>query len=667
MNSNTMRENQVTPVTNTVEQLCERVDSKKLFLPIFQRGIVWTDKDRRLLIESVLRGFPVGSLLIQKRTELRDGEGNEYETDLLIDGLQRTNALRQFLNDPLQWEFSHEILNGDHLVPLRESIKDLWGISVEIKEITRCLDEFLKSLDGLRDPRLNPVDLIRHTIAILHKGHPDDIPEEYGINAVGELNPHFTEIITKVITTLDISNVNIPVLEYVGSGDDLSEIFSRLNKEGTKLSRYDLLAAYWYSDFVSKPNEKIVSNVKKKYEALKSKGFLFENYDEDGELDDLTLYEYLLGLGKVLIEKGPFLFSDSGDAAQVLTNAFTITTVAHGLSLPELKSLPEVLPRNTKDNNKISLSAFEEALISSVIWVNDIVFGSLGGFQLNNHKGKRINSGKEKLPHADSLINSIIIGVLLERFDPKDEWAERSTWKNKSKTLIKPIQRLYVQDIASSYWTGPLETLLLDRVWNGFDGKLPKEERLAKLAPRGLGEPAVTADSLNRALDDYCLKTLDVKHERRQPVKEEDEIILRIVYGDELSAHDEKSSEWQIDHTVPIDFLKRSHLEKTKPNKWPINHVANLALMKGTLNNSKRAKTIFEFIDELRSQDKKREMKSCQQSLLSDPALLQKEIGEVLWSEDFDEKIYTNYLLMRFDDLRLRVLIHLELISEDGP
>ena len=56
----------VTAAMTTVQELKELSDLEKLTLPRFQRQVVWKPADKRELIDSLVKRFPIGAILIQK-------------------------------------------------------------------------------------------------------------------------------------------------------------------------------------------------------------------------------------------------------------------------------------------------------------------------------------------------------------------------------------------------------------------------------------------------------------------------------------------------------------------------------------------------------------------------------------------------------------------------
>jgi len=95
-----------TPVLPRLETILAEVKSGDLVIPEFQRPFVWDDDRRLNLMDSIVRGMPIGSLLVWRtnnrelRTYERIGgvrlagplEGNQ-KVNYLIDGHQRISTL----------------------------------------------------------------------------------------------------------------------------------------------------------------------------------------------------------------------------------------------------------------------------------------------------------------------------------------------------------------------------------------------------------------------------------------------------------------------------------------------------------------------------------------------------------------------------------------------
>ena len=76
---------------------CEKI---KASVPALQRGLVWSPQQVELLWDSILRGFPIGSLVVSKQVDSQERSGKSGITHHLLDGQQRYNAITLGFHDP---------------------------------------------------------------------------------------------------------------------------------------------------------------------------------------------------------------------------------------------------------------------------------------------------------------------------------------------------------------------------------------------------------------------------------------------------------------------------------------------------------------------------------------------------------------------------------------
>ena len=74
---------------------------KRIVIPRFQRGKRWKSKQEDKFIDSIRRGYPVGTLLFYKTIEQQDGTAKEVYT--LVDGLQRSTAIFRYMKEPMKF------------------------------------------------------------------------------------------------------------------------------------------------------------------------------------------------------------------------------------------------------------------------------------------------------------------------------------------------------------------------------------------------------------------------------------------------------------------------------------------------------------------------------------------------------------------------------------
>lgn len=84
----------------TVEQIAQAFkggdeQGRKVIIPLFQRGKVWSNDDKSELINSLRKGFPIGSMLFAKL-------GDKLYS--VVDGLQRGSTICDYIYHPTSCE-----------------------------------------------------------------------------------------------------------------------------------------------------------------------------------------------------------------------------------------------------------------------------------------------------------------------------------------------------------------------------------------------------------------------------------------------------------------------------------------------------------------------------------------------------------------------------------
>ena len=103
MSDDTRGRTEVVPEVVFLGKLVERVAAGKIRVPRFQRTFVWNQADLHALLDSVLRGFPIGSILVWDTEETIETTGRVGPVEVsprpdglvsyLLDGQQRVSTL----------------------------------------------------------------------------------------------------------------------------------------------------------------------------------------------------------------------------------------------------------------------------------------------------------------------------------------------------------------------------------------------------------------------------------------------------------------------------------------------------------------------------------------------------------------------------------------------
>lgn len=261
-------------------------------VPSLQRGLVWEPQQIEMLWDSVLRGFPIGSLVLSakigeqkdKSSSFSVTDGQKPVTHHILDGQQRCYAIALGFHDPWQNGNDQAILWLD-LMPgkrLQNSTRKYlfrvttkshpWGFSHDNQSSQLSAGNIRKSL-GSRTERPSPEELSPFDAGLpvpvfllfkhFHKG-ADKGPGKLNWNAFSEdlakLIPDFPGITHEgsivrenIERGLSLAEEAIIVALQVPAGvagiENIEQIFQRLNTQGTPLDNeeltYSMIKAYW--------------------------------------------------------------------------------------------------------------------------------------------------------------------------------------------------------------------------------------------------------------------------------------------------------------------------------------------------------------------------------------------------------------------------------------
>ncbi len=226
-------------------------------IPEFQREFVWKPDDVKYLIESLYKGYPIGSILLwQYNLEVESKHlGKEKGRYWIIDGQQRITSLALLFGiKPYWWP---DVGKWKKLMSKTNVM-----ISIENEEIS------------LANPRIeNDPKWIsfRDILSIDEKSKKSEfkkiareISKKTGIDIYDVI-----EILEKIY---NIRNLEIPAIYINHEPEDVAEIFVRLNRSGTKVKEADIVLA-----LIASVNEGWVKNEFIKYrDDLEDAGWDFE-------------------------------------------------------------------------------------------------------------------------------------------------------------------------------------------------------------------------------------------------------------------------------------------------------------------------------------------------------------------------------------------------------
>ena len=215
------------PDIQRIEELVTGVKFGEIKLPKFQRPFVWKRKEVLKLLDSIYRGYPIGSILLwytsEKLASERTIAGLEisndkeiYPTNYLLDGQQRLSSLC----GALYWD--------------SKDIDSIWNVSFDLDK-----EEFIHPKDETKieffplNKLLNTSDFINQCKSFEAHNKRDRLFKN-------------AEKLLRAIKDYKIAVVKIGEMTI----NEVAPIFERINSTGRKLTIVDLMrAATWKGGF----------------------------------------------------------------------------------------------------------------------------------------------------------------------------------------------------------------------------------------------------------------------------------------------------------------------------------------------------------------------------------------------------------------------------------
>lgn len=547
---------------------------EKIIIPKFQRTLVWNDRQRKLLIDSIKKGMPIGAILVYKM-----GDNNGVTEYQLIDGLQRVTTLKKYNEKPTDFYYE-ENLSDDF-------VKSVWEFlsqqipQINEEDVKKFIIEWIRSIKGFEEAQnFSSFKLANFLDNKIKEYFQQELTKEDITNLVELLTPY----LQKIKKESDISDFKIPVIIYTGEKTELPIIFERINSKGTQLNKYQIFAATWSTyEPIEIQNTEIIDKIKAKYDALIDEGLEVENYDPSKfYTSKFTYFEYLFGLGKLLVEKYPLLFKSSNSEHEADSIGFNLVAICINHKLNRLDRLPETL-------RKFDLNELEKNLFEAVNFVNHSLIPFIG------LKANKKHGSEFPVIHSELQMVSIIGKVFNSMYqinNQKGNIEKNPKWTSKKDILKRNIPYHYLYDIIKGYWSGTGDKKAMERAYSEWY------------------ENNIDKDQWDSLLAEWYENEKNKKEKNRTSINKIAVFFLKYIYTHLLTANEELSTtEFEVDHVIPFARLK-SIAEQM--DGLPISSIGNLALIKKEINREKRDKTIYEYCDEL-IKNKKMTQSQCEE------------------------------------------------------
>jgi len=221
-----------------ISSILEKIDENQLFVPAFQREYVWKRDDAKQLIDSLIKEYPTGTMLIWETADPPELKGphkyNEQEgaVRLLLDGQQRVTTLYMLIRGEIPPYYkAQEIMNDT-----RGLYVNLETLELSYYMKTRMENNPLwQNITDVFQDRVSAFDL-QSMFAVLGK--------EIGMAELKKLNENINSITH--IEDREFPEQTIPVKATIREAID---IFYKVNASGVALTDAELalaqISGYW--------------------------------------------------------------------------------------------------------------------------------------------------------------------------------------------------------------------------------------------------------------------------------------------------------------------------------------------------------------------------------------------------------------------------------------
>lgn len=520
-------------------------DNKKIVVPMFQRGKRWNKNQEKIFIDSLIKGYPVGTMLFYETFE------DNKKTYILVDGLQRGNSIKKYMTNPTEFFYDDSI--SDEFCA--EILKIVGQEDEEFySSIRTILTSFIKEQKTFKNLQYYSVaKLIADEFKVGYE------PIEKLIDTIKNFFEERQDLYDRIASTV------IPVIVYTGEESNLPDIFDRINSKGTPLDQYEVYAAAWpVNEKYAISNLDVIEHIVKKYDSFVEDGYFLHGYsrEEMRTTRKVNAFEYLFGLGKYLVEKYEILGFNKNLADD------TVNPIAFELVNACLNDADKIriLYKNLQT---IDLNVLEKAIYNAIDFVNDSIS------VVTKFKGNSRNANK--IFHSKYQILSMISTTFKEMYANGDFTHFADSWQDRKSTIAKNLFHYYVYDIITNYWS------------EGGTGKI----HAAAKPNRYMNE--ISSRAWMVALDGFFERSmLRAESKKVANPKSEEFVVLNCIYLKTFTAMDQLSIErFDVEHIAPKEQMRKL-IEACKGEGLPISCIANLCYLPEYVNRSKKDKNFYQ-------------------------------------------------------------------------
>lgn len=233
----------------TIRNIIDKISSGSIRIPAFQRGYVWEPENVAFLMDSLYKGFPIGSILLWRTAEKLKTEkqlGNfelpepekHYPIDYVLDGQQRLTSIFSVFQTDMTPIIDDNWMDIYYLIGSKNSIQKSKFIALPKKDVD--LDKHF--------PLNTLFDSVKYRQAT----------DKFDSTIKAELDK-LQEKFKEVIIPYELMETD--------NKEHVAIVFERINRAGVRLDSFQLLSAWsWSTDFDLQDELNLLANELEDYE-----------------------------------------------------------------------------------------------------------------------------------------------------------------------------------------------------------------------------------------------------------------------------------------------------------------------------------------------------------------------------------------------------------------
>lgn len=274
----------------SISEILRRAKEKSITIPQFQRQFVWTEGQVKLLVDSISRNYPIGSILLLTKSQTISLVSRSIEA-AIRDGFPPDDVIKN-INDHI------EILPGDQYYVLdgQQRLTSIVRVFMnahpkktyyfDIREMIKSYNEestewIITRVRGKNDKDRKENNRLVRSDVVLDQSKADIFVAEY-IEDSGDFPEYKNDKASARKAAANVKgvfeklrNYQVPVvtIERDAQIESVCRIFETINSTGTRLTTYDLAVARFYPE----------PDLRSMWDEARERYNVFKDFEVDGE------------------------------------------------------------------------------------------------------------------------------------------------------------------------------------------------------------------------------------------------------------------------------------------------------------------------------------------------------------------------------------------------